>query len=103
VKTKNFHWHVSGLHFRDYHPSWTNRPIKSLRLSTQSPSAHASSAEQRYARSATLQRVLDNDTDFVTPVDMLAELRDDNQQLAANLRDTHGGGPPAAVRLHSSR
>jgi starvation-inducible DNA-binding protein len=37
-----------------------------------------------------LQRVLDNDADFVTPLDMLAELRDDNKQLAANLRETHG-------------
>jgi starvation-inducible DNA-binding protein len=36
-----------------------------------------------------LQRVLDNDTDFVTPMDMLSELRDDNKQLAANLRETH--------------
>ncbi len=39
---------------------------------------------------ARLQRVLDNDADFVTPSDMLAELRDDNKQLVARLRETHG-------------
>jgi starvation-inducible DNA-binding protein len=37
-----------------------------------------------------LQRVLDNDADYVTPLDMLAELRDDNKQLAAHMRETHG-------------
>ena len=37
-----------------------------------------------------LQRVRDNDADFVTPLDMLAELREDNKQLAASLRETHG-------------
>src|SRR5713226_2550371 len=93
LKTKNFHWHVSGPHFRDYH----------LLLDEQGDQIFATTdaiAERvRKLGGATLrsighvsrlQRVLDNDADFVTPLDMLAELRDDNKQLAANLRETHG-------------
>src|SRR2546427_5852063 len=93
LKTKNFHWHVSGPHFRDYH----------LLLDEQADQIFATTdaiAERIRKIGATtlrsighigrLQRVLDNDADFVTPLDMLAELRDDNKQLAANLRETHG-------------
>ena len=92
VKTKNFHWHVSGPHFRDYH----------LMLDEQGAQIFATTddiAERVRKIGGTtlrsigqinrLQRVLDNDADFVTPLDMLAELRDDNKQLAANLRETH--------------
>jgi starvation-inducible DNA-binding protein len=93
VKTKNFHWHVSGPHFRDYH----------LLLDEQAEQIFAASdaiAERvrkiggttlrSVGHIARLQRVLDNDTDYVTPQDMLAELRDDNIQLAAHMRETHG-------------
>ena len=93
LKTKNFHWHVSGLHFRDYH----------LLLDEQGDQIFATTdaiAERvRKIGGATLrsighigrlQRVLDNDADFVTAPDMLAELRDDNRQLAARMRETHG-------------
>jgi starvation-inducible DNA-binding protein len=93
LKTKNFHWHMSGPHFRDYH----------LLLDEQSDQIFATTdalAERVRKIGGTtlhsighigrLQRVLDNDADFVTPLDMLAELRDDNRQLAANLRETHG-------------
>src|ERR1700682_5110895 len=93
VKTKNFHWHMSGPHFRDYH----------LLLDAQAEqifSAPDDIAERvRKIGGTTLrsvgqiarqQRVLDNDVDYVTPLDMLAELRDDNKQVAANLRGTHG-------------
>jgi len=92
LKTKNFHWHMSGPHFRDYH----------LLLDEQSDQIFAMTddiAERgRKIGSRTLrsigeinrsQRVLDNDADFVTPQDMLAELRDDNQRLAASMRETH--------------
>src|SRR5438874_9206698 len=92
LKTKNFHWHVSGPHFRDYH----------LLLDEQGEQIFATTddiAERvRKIGGATLrsighigrlQRVLDNDADFVTPLDMLAELRDDNKQLTASLRETH--------------
>jgi starvation-inducible DNA-binding protein len=93
LKTKNFHWHMSGPHFRDYH----------LLLDDQGDQIFATTdaiAERVRKLGGTtlrsighigrLQRVLDNDADFVTPLDMLAELVDDNQQLVAHLRDTHG-------------
>jgi starvation-inducible DNA-binding protein len=93
LKTKNFHWHVSGPHFRDYH----------LLLDEQATQIFATTddiAERvRKIGGMTLrsigqvsrsQRVLDNDADYVTPLDMLAELRDDNKQLVASMRETHG-------------
>src|SRR5271169_6047296 len=92
VKTKNFHWHMSGKHFRDYH----------LLLDEQSDQIFAMTdviAERVRKIGGTtlrsighigrLQRLLDNDADFVTPSDMLAELRDDNKQMTASLRETH--------------
>ena len=91
-KTKNFHWHVSGPHFRDYH----------LMLDEQADEIYAMGdpiAERVRKLGGTtirsvghikkLQRVLDNDADYVTPQDMLAELRDDNKQLAAHMRILH--------------
>ena len=93
LKTKNFHWHVSGPHFRDYH----------LLLDEQADQLYATTdpiAERvRKLGGTTLrsigqisryQRVKDNDADYVTPLDMLAELRDDNQRLAARMREAHG-------------
>jgi len=92
LKTKNFHWHMSGPHFRDYH----------LLLDEQADQLYAMAdpiAERiRKVGGTTLrsighiartQRVLDNDADYVQPLDMLAELRDDNKTLAASLREAH--------------
>ena len=92
IKTKNFHWHMSGSHFRDYH----------LLLDEQSDQIFtATDAMAERARKiggmtlhsigqiSRLQRVLDNDADYVTPLDMLAELCDDSKQLAAHMRETH--------------
>ena len=93
LKTKNFHWHISGPHFRDYH----------LLLDEQADQIFATTDDiaervrkiggttlHSIGQVGRLQRVLDNDADFVTPLDMLAELRDDNRQLVENLRETHG-------------
>jgi len=93
LKTKNFHWHMSGPHFRDYH----------LLLDEQGDQIFATTdaiAERVRKIGGTtlhsighisrLQRIADNDAEFVTPMDMLAELRDDNKQLVANMRETHG-------------
>jgi starvation-inducible DNA-binding protein len=92
VKTKNFHWHVSGPHFRDYH----------LLLDEQGEQIFATTdviAERVRKIGGTtlrsighigrLQRIGDNDADFVTPMDMLAELRDDNKQLTTRMREIH--------------
>ncbi len=92
LKTKNFHWHMSGPHFRDYH----------LLLDDQADQLYAMTdpiAERvrkvggitlrSIGHIARLQRVSDNDAEFVTPLDMLAELHQDNKQLAASLRTAH--------------
>jgi starvation-inducible DNA-binding protein len=92
LKTKNFHWHMSGSHFRDYH----------LLLDEQADQLYAMTdpiAERiRKIGGATLrsigqiartQRVLDNDAEYVDAPDMLAELREDNKALAARLREVH--------------
>ena len=92
LKTKNFHWHMSGPHFRDYH----------LLLDEQGDQLFAMTdpiAERiRKVGGTTLrsighisrsQRIADNDADYVEPLAMLAELREDNKTLAARLRDAH--------------
>lgn len=92
VKTKNFHWHMSGPHFRDYH----------LLLDEQSEQILAASdpmAERvrkiggitlhSIGEISRLQSVKDNDAAFVSPQEMLAELHEDNKQFAANLRKAH--------------
>ncbi len=93
IKTKNFHWHMSGPNFRDYH----------LLLDEQADQIYAmtdpiaervrkigGSTLKSIGHVARMQRVLDNDADYVTPMDMLAELRDDNKEMAARLREAHG-------------
>jgi starvation-inducible DNA-binding protein len=92
LKTKNFHWHMSGPHFRDYH----------LLLDEQADQLYAmtdpiaerirktgGSTLRSIGHIARLQRISDNDADYVDPLDMLAELRDDNESLAARLREVH--------------
>src|ERR1700738_1770763 len=93
MKTKNFHWHMSGSHFRDYH----------LMLDEHSTQIFAMTdvlAERvRKIGQLTLhsigeisrnQRIADNDAAYVTPQDMLAELREDNGELAKRMREAHG-------------
>jgi starvation-inducible DNA-binding protein len=93
LKTKNFHWHISGPHFRDHH-LLLDEQGEQIFATTDAIAERVRKIGGTTLRSmghiARLQRVLDNDADFVTPMDMLAELRDDNKQLTANLRETHG-------------
>jgi starvation-inducible DNA-binding protein len=93
LKTKNFHWHVSGPHFRDYH-LLLDEQADQIFTTTDDIAERVRKIGGTTLRSigqvGRLQRVLDNDADFVTPADMLAELRDDNKQLVVNLRETHG-------------
>src|SRR5579883_2203306 len=92
VKTKNFHWHMSGPHFRDYH-LLLDEHGEQIFATTDAIAERARKIGGTTLRSigqiARLQRIPDNDADFVTPMDVLAELRDDNKQLAAHLRETH--------------
>ena len=92
LKTKNFHWHVSGPHFRDYHLMFDEQ-AEQIFAATDGLAERARKLGGTTIRSighiARLSRVFDNDADFVTPLDMLAELRDDNVQLAARMRAAH--------------
>src|SRR5215470_10917215 len=92
LKTKNFHWHVSGPHFRDYH-LLLDEQGEQIFATTDAIAERVRKIGGTTLRSighiGRLQRVLDNDADFVTPLDMLAELRDDNKHLAASLREAH--------------
>jgi starvation-inducible DNA-binding protein len=92
VKTKNYHWHMSGPHFRDYHLLLDEHgdqifamtdPIAERVRKLGGMTIHS------IGNIARLQRIKDNDADYVTPDDMLAELREDNKQLTASLRETH--------------
>jgi starvation-inducible DNA-binding protein len=93
IKTKNFHWHVSGPHFRDYH-LLLDEQADQLFAITDAIAERVRKVGGTTLRSighiARLKRVLDNDAEYVTPLDMLAELRDDNKVLAANMREAHG-------------
>ncbi len=92
LKTKNFHWHMSGPHFRDYH-LMLDEHSEQIFATTDDIAERARKIGGTTLRSighiGRLQRIEDNDAEFVTPLDMLAELRDDNKQLTASLRETH--------------
>ncbi len=92
LKTKNFHWHISGRHFRDYH-LLLDEQGEQIFATTDDIAERARKIGGTTLRSighiARLQRVLDNDADYVTPLDMLAELRDDNLQMTVRLRAAH--------------
>jgi starvation-inducible DNA-binding protein len=92
LKTKNFHWHVSGPHFRDYHLLLDEQGDQLF--ATTDPIAErvrklGGTTVRSIGQISRLQRIDDNDADFVTPLDMLAELREDNQRLVSRLREAH--------------
>lgn len=92
LKTKNFHWHMSGPHFRDYHLLLDEHADQIFAM-TDPIAERVRKLGETTLRSighiARLQRFSDNDADYVEPEDMLAELIQDNQALAARLRETH--------------
>ncbi len=92
LKTKNFHWHLSGPHFRDYHLMFDEQGDQIFAMTD--PIAErvrkiGGSTIKSIGHISRLQRVLDNDADYVEPDDMLAELCEDNKTLAARLREAH--------------
>jgi starvation-inducible DNA-binding protein len=92
LKTKNFHWHMSGPHFRDYHLLLDEQGDQLFAMTD--PIAErirkvGGGTLKSIGHIARIQRVLDNDADYVEPRDMLAELAEDNKMLAARLRETH--------------
>ncbi|MEP9388398.1 DNA starvation/stationary phase protection protein [Mesorhizobium sp. KR9-304] len=93
LKTKNFHWHLSGPNFRDYHLMLDEQGDQ-IFATTDALAERARKVGGTTLRSighiSRIQRLLDNDADYVTPQDMLAELADDNRQLTGFLRAAHG-------------
>ena len=92
IKTKNFHWHVSGPHFRDYHLMLDEQSAEILAM-TDPMAERARQIGGTTLRSigqiAKESRIADNDADYVDPLDMLAELRDDNGELIGRMREVH--------------
>ncbi|MGM4912799.1 Dps family protein [Rhizobiales bacterium] len=92
VKTKNFHWHMSGPHFRDYHLLLDEQAEQIFDM-TDEVAERARKIGGTTLRSigqiARQQRIPDNDADYVTPEDMLSELREDNLHLVSILRQVH--------------
>src|SRR6266480_701611 len=92
VKTKNFHWHMSGSHFRDYHLLLDDHADQLFAMTD--PIAErirkiGGLTLRSIGHISRTQRVLDNDAEYVEPLDMIAELADDNKTLAARLREAH--------------
>ncbi len=92
LKTKNFHWHMSGPHFRDYHLLLDEHADQIFAM-TDPVAERVRKLGELTIRSigqiSKLQRVLDNNAEYVEPLDMLAELADDNRDLVARLREAH--------------
>ncbi|WP_439613523.1 Dps family protein [Reyranella sp.] len=91
-KTKNFHWHMSGPNFRDYHLMLDEQATEldaMVDIIAERVRKLGGTTLRSIGHISRLQRVLDNDADYVTPLDMLAELRDDNKQLFVHMRTLH--------------
>src|ERR1700710_1493609 len=92
LKTKNFHWHMSGPHFRDYHLMLDDQGDQLFAM-TDAIAERARKLGGTTGRSigqvSRSQRIVDNDAEYVKPVDMIAELRDDNAMLTQSMREVH--------------
>ena len=92
LKTKSFHWHMSGPHFRDYHLMLDEQGEQIFSM-TDAIAERARKLGGTTLRSigqiSRFQRIVDNDAEYVKPLDMIAELRDDNAMLTQNMREVH--------------
>jgi starvation-inducible DNA-binding protein len=92
LKTKNFHWHVSGTHFRDYHLLLDEQASQIFAMTddiAERVRKIGGTTIRSIGHVARLQRLSDNDADYVDPLDMLAELREDNRAVLASMREVH--------------
>jgi starvation-inducible DNA-binding protein len=92
IKTKNFHWHMSGRHFRDYHLLLDEQGDQLFAMTdviAERIRKTGGSTLRSIGHIARTQRITDNDAEYVDPRDMLAELREDNVALAGRLREAH--------------
>jgi starvation-inducible DNA-binding protein len=92
LKTKNFHWHISGPHFRDDHLMLDEQADQIFAMTdaiAERVRKIGGTTLRSLGQAAALTQILDNNADFVTPLDMLAELRGDNAQVVASMRSVH--------------
>jgi starvation-inducible DNA-binding protein len=92
LKTKNFHWHMSGPHFRDYHLLLDEHGDQIFAMTdaiAERVRKLGGSTIRSIGHIARLQRLGDNDAEYVVPLDMLAELREDNRSLLGSMREAH--------------
>jgi starvation-inducible DNA-binding protein len=92
MKTKNFHWHVSGPHFRDYHLLLDDQAGQIFAMTddiAERVRKIGGTTIRSIGQVARLQRLSDNEADYVDPLDMLAELREDNRAILASMREVH--------------
>jgi starvation-inducible DNA-binding protein len=92
LKTKNFHWHLSGPHFRDYHLLFDEHGDQLFAMTdaiAERVRKVGGTTMRSIGQISRMQRISDNDAEYVEPSDMLAELREDNKTMAARLREAH--------------
>ena len=92
LKTKNFHWHMSGPHFRDYHlllDEHADQIFAMTDVIAERVRKIGGNTLRSIGDISRQQRLADNDAPYVAPDDMLAELRDDNQRVVAAMREAH--------------
>ncbi len=92
LKTKNFHWHMSGAHFRDYHLLLDDHAGQIFAITddiAERVRKIGGTTIRSIGHIGRLQRIPDNDSEFVTPTDMLSELREDDKALLSSMRAVH--------------
>ena len=92
IKTKNFHWHMSGPHFRDYHLLLDDHGDQLFAMTDEIAERVrkiGGATIRSIGNIARLQRIPDNDAEYVTPKDMLSELREDEKALVSSMREVH--------------
>lgn len=92
LKTKNFHWHMSGPHFRDYHLLLDDHGEQIFAMTddvAERVRKIGGTTIRSIGQISRLQRIADNDAEYVTPVDMLSELREDERALVRSMRAVH--------------
>jgi starvation-inducible DNA-binding protein len=92
IKTKNFHWHVSGPYFRDYHLLFDEQAVQLYEMGDEIAERVrkiGGTTLRSIGNIKRLQRIADNDADYVDAQDMLGELREDNRALLTRLRELH--------------
>ena len=92
VKTKNFHWHMSGPHFRDYHLLLDDQGDQIFEMTDELAERVrriGGTTLRSIGHIAKLKRITDNDSEFVAPMDMLRELMEDNKAFTVSMREAH--------------